>query len=74
MGWEDPLEKETATHSTILAYEIPQTEEPGGLQSWSCKELDLTEHINSLLVEVGRDIIRFIFLYILKNIYFYLLI
>ena len=33
LGWEDPLEKEMATHSTILAWEIPWTEEPGGLQS-----------------------------------------
>ena len=31
LGQEDPLEKETATHSTILAWEIPWTEEPGGL-------------------------------------------
>ena len=31
LGWEDPLEKETATHSSILAWEIPWTEEPGGL-------------------------------------------
>ena len=33
LGWEDPLEKEMATPSTILAWEIPQTEEPGRLQS-----------------------------------------
>ena len=33
LGWEDPLEKEMATHSTIFAWEIPWTEEPGGLQS-----------------------------------------
>ena len=33
LGWEDPLEKEMTTHSTILAWEIPWTEEPGGLQS-----------------------------------------
>ena len=33
MGWEDPLEEATATHSQILAWKIPQTEEPGGLQS-----------------------------------------
>ena len=32
-GREDPLEKEMATHSSILAWEIPGTEEPGGLQS-----------------------------------------
>ena len=33
LGWEDPLEKKMATHSSILAWEIPWTEEPGGLQS-----------------------------------------
>ena len=33
LGWEDPLEKEMATHSSILAWEIPRIEEPGGLQS-----------------------------------------
>ena len=33
LGWEDPLQKEMATHSSILAWRIPWTEEPGGLQS-----------------------------------------
>ena len=33
LGWEDSLEKGVATHSSILAWEIPWTEEPGGLQS-----------------------------------------
>ena len=33
LGWEDSLEKEIATHSSILAWRIPRTEEPGGLQS-----------------------------------------
>ena len=33
LGWEDPLEEEMATHSSILAWEIPWTEAPGGLQS-----------------------------------------
>ena len=33
LGWEDPLEKEMATHSSIVAWRIPWTEEPGGLQS-----------------------------------------
>ena len=33
LHWEDPLEKETATHSSILAWRIPWTEEPAGLQS-----------------------------------------
>ena len=32
LGWEDPLEKELATHSNILAWGIPWTEEPSGLQ------------------------------------------
>ena len=33
LGWEDPLEKEMTTHSSILAWRIPWTEKPGGLQS-----------------------------------------
>ena len=33
LGWEDPLEEEVAAHSRILAWRIPWTEEPGGLQS-----------------------------------------
>ena len=33
LDWEAPLEKEMATHSSILVWEIPWTEEPGGLQS-----------------------------------------
>ena len=33
LGWEDPLEEEMATHSSILAWKIPLTEEPGGFQS-----------------------------------------
>ena len=40
-GWEDPLEKEMATHSSIVAWEIPWTEEPGGLQSMGLQELDM---------------------------------
>ena len=42
LGQEDPLEKEKATHSSTLAWRIPWTEEPGGLQSMGCKELDMT--------------------------------
>ena len=38
LGWEDPLEKEMATHSSILAWEIPWTEEPGGLQFMGSKK------------------------------------
>ena len=42
LGWEDPLEKETATHSSFLAWEIPWTEEPGGLQSMGSQESGTT--------------------------------
>ena len=40
LGREDPLEKEIATHSSILAWEIPWT----GYSLWGCKESDMTEH------------------------------
>ena len=42
LGWEDPLEKEIATHSSILAWRIPWTEEPGRLQSMGSQESDTT--------------------------------
>ena len=41
LGWEDPLKKEMATHSSILAWEIPWTEEPGSLQSMELQESDM---------------------------------
>ena len=41
-SWEDALEQEMATHSSILVWEIPCTEESGGLQFWGLKELDTT--------------------------------
>jgi len=44
LGGEDPLEEGMATHSSILAWEIPWTEEPGGLQFVGSQELDMTEH------------------------------
>ena len=39
LGWEDPLEKEMAAHSSTLAWKIPWTEEPGGLQSMGSKRV-----------------------------------
>ena len=39
LGWEDPLEKEMATHSSILAWKIPWTEKPGGLQSMGSQKV-----------------------------------
>ena len=51
LGWEDPLEKEMATHSSILAWKISWTEESGGLQSTVGKETHTTdrEHAHTLL-------------------------
>ena len=48
LGWEDPLEEGKATHSNLLAWRIPWTEEPGRLAEsdmtpWDLKELDITE-------------------------------
>ena len=48
LGWEDPLEKEMATHSGILAWRIPRTEKPGRLQSTGRKESDMTEKLHFL--------------------------
>ena len=42
LGWEDPLEKEMATHSSILAWEIPWTEEPDELQSMGSQKSHTT--------------------------------
>ena len=39
LGWEDPLEKEIATHFSILVWRIPWTEEPGGLQSMGLQRI-----------------------------------
>ena len=60
LGWEDSLEKEMATHSSILAWEIPWPEEPDGLQSLGHKESDTTEHVGEW---VGR------YIYIAHNMY-----
>ena len=48
LGWKDPLEKDVATHSSILAWEVLWIEEPGGLQSMgSQKESDMTQRLNN---------------------------
>ena len=47
LGWEDPLKKEMATHSSILAWRIPWMEEPGVPESiWGRKESDTTEGLD----------------------------
>ena len=47
LGWEDPLEKEMATHSSTLAWRIPWREEPGRYSPQGCKESDTTELLHT---------------------------
>ena len=61
LGWEDPLEKEMATDSSILAWRIPRTEEPGGLQSMGSQRakinllcLALSHNLKSFLNNLSR--------------------
>ena len=51
LGWKDPLEKEMATHSIILAWRIPRTEDPGGLQSRGLS--DMTDQLTHTHKEVA---------------------
>ena len=63
MSQEDSLEEGMATHSTILAWRIPWTEEPNRLQFMDCKESDMTEHTNLvrlLLAETASQIFLFL--------------
>ena len=45
LGQEDPLEEGMATHSSVLAWRLPWTEEPGGYSPWGCKKWDTTERL-----------------------------
>ena len=54
LGQEDPLEKEMAPHSSILAWRIPWTEEPGGLQSTGLKRVG-PDWATSLSLSVGKQ-------------------
>ena len=53
LSQEDPLEKEMAIHSSIFVWRIPQTVDPGRLQSMDHKELDMTEHLSLSLSTIG---------------------
>ena len=59
LGWEDLLEKEMATHSSILAWKIPWTESLVDYSTWSRKESDMTEglhfHFLSLSPSIGTS-------------------
>ena len=50
--WEDPLKEETVTHSSILAWRIPWTEEPSGLQSTGSKESDTAERTYTHMLDL----------------------
>ena len=54
-----PLEKEMATHYSILAWKTPWTEEPGKLQSWGRKELDMTDQLHFTFTRKGAILISF---------------
>ena len=58
LGWVDPLEKEMAIHSSILAWRIPWTEDLVGYSPWGHKELDTTEQLTLSLFNFGHTTIR----------------
>ena len=60
LGWEDPLEKEMAIHSSTLAWKIPWTEEPDRLQSWGHKQSDTTELLHFVAFDTGFFHLAFI--------------
>ena len=61
LGWQDPLEKGMATHSSILAWRIPWTEEPGRLHSpWGCKQLDMTGQLTLSLFQTHKKSAKFL--------------
>ena len=55
LGWGDPLEREMATHSSILAWRIPWAEGPGRLQSMGSQELDMTEWLSAASTQQMPD-------------------
>ena len=54
LGEEIPLEKEMATHCSILAWRIPWTEEPGGLSPWGHKESDMTGRLTFTFLSLSK--------------------
>ena len=64
-GWEEPLEKEMATHSSVLGWEIPWTEEPGRLQSTASQEswTQLSQLNNNVHVQlISQECLRTVYL------------
>ena len=57
LGWEDPLEEGMATHSSILTWRIPWTEEPGGYSPRGHKESDTTEATGHASTQISLEFI-----------------
>ena len=55
LGWEDALEEEMATQSSILAWKIPWTEEPVGYSPWGLKEVDTTERLTLSFLSISQN-------------------
>ena len=68
LGWEDFLEKGMATHSSMLAWRIPWTKEPGGLQPMGLQRVGQL-HFTSIDLYINIFIFKYIYLYL--NIYIY---
>ena len=58
LGWEDPLKKRMVTHSSILSWEIPWTEELLGYSPWSRKESDMMEWLTFSLSDLGSGTVK----------------
>ena len=63
LSWEDPLEKEMTTYSSILAWKIPWTEEPGGLLSTGLQRVgvQVTEWLNNVLNNKIKNVLSLVF-------------
>ena len=67
LGWEDPLEEEMATYSSILAWRIPWTEKPGGLQSMESKTVSHNWTLMQGLIKLRKLSSTSVFMSFFKN-------
>ena len=65
LGWEDPLTKEMASHSSVLVWKIPWTEKPGGLQSMGSQRLRHDYHFHS---SIRKKYCRTLFFFFMVNV------
>ena len=72
LGQEDPLEKGTATHSSILTWRIPRTEEPGGLQSLGSQRVGYDCTTNTTTECVPKKMYAFLKAYLLREFFEFL--